>query len=287
MRLGDIPQITMTELSERYEALFFDAYGVLVHHDGCLPGALQLIARLNDQAKPYWILSNDASRLTTTTARRYRAMGLAIDEHRILNSGLLIAEYFRRYDLSGARCVVWGPTESEQLVRQAGGVLTPVSDAGDFDVLLICDEASELAVIESLDQLITALARKVRDHEAMHLVLPNPDLIYLRGPATYGVTAGSIALLIEAALERIAGSDASPRFDRLGKPHAPLFELALQRCATRNVVMIGDQLQTDIAGACRLGLDSAFVQTGVSALALDTELAEGLAPTYRLSGLVS
>ncbi len=57
-----IPEICMSALLERYKVLLLDAYGVLVHSTGALPGAAELIDRLNCTGKPYYILTNDASR---------------------------------------------------------------------------------------------------------------------------------------------------------------------------------------------------------------------------------
>ncbi len=81
-RVSDIPEVPAEVLVERYQALFLDAYGVLVHQTGPLPGARGFIEHLNAVAKPYWILSNDASRLTTTTAERYRSRAPDFGRHR-------------------------------------------------------------------------------------------------------------------------------------------------------------------------------------------------------------
>ena len=56
------------------------------------------------------------------------------------------------------------------------------------------------------------------------------------------------------------------RFTRLGKPNAPIFQEALRQAGTTDVVMVGDQLGTDILGANRLGIPSALVTTGLSSL---------------------
>jgi ribonucleotide monophosphatase NagD (HAD superfamily) len=50
----------------------------------------------------------------------------------------------------------------------------------------------------------------------------------------------------------------------VGKPHAPLFHAALRRAGGRNPLVIGDRLDTDIAGAAALGWDSLLVLSGVS-----------------------
>ncbi len=110
----------------------------------------------------------------------------------------------------------------------------------------------------------------------MHLLLPNPDLIYPKDARGFGITAGSIALIFEAALaQRYGGRAAGPaadrlRFCRLGKPNPPIFEEARRRAgplAASGLVMLGDQLGTDIAGAQACGIPSVLVLTGLSRLA--------------------
>ncbi len=284
MTHDDIPETTVGALAERYAALLLDAYGVLVHQHGPLDGGPELIERLNAAGKPYWIVSNDASRLIATTAARYRAMGLRIPEGRILNSGALLGPYFRKAGLEGARCAVLGPDDSVALVREAGGEVVPPSAEGAFDVLVVCDEEG-FPLRETLDAVLTALVAKAARGEPAHLVLPNPDLIYPSGPAAYGFTAGAIALLLEQALERVFGPREALRFSRLGKPHPPLLEEAIARAGSRDVVMIGDQLETDIAAAERVGIASALVQTGLSVARDRDGLLREIRPTYRLRSL--
>jgi glycerol-1-phosphatase len=47
-----------------------------------------------------------------------------------------------------------------------------------------------------------------------------------------------------------------------GKPEPPLFERALASAGGGRPLVVGDRLDTDIAGAARLGWDSALVLTG-------------------------
>jgi ribonucleotide monophosphatase NagD (HAD superfamily) len=118
------------------------------------------------------------------------------------------------------------------------------------------------------------------------LILPNPDLIYPRGERSFGIAAGGVALLFEAALRRRYPDRDDLVFVRLGKPHPHLYEEALERCGTRNVVMLGDQLETDICGANACGIDSVLVTTGISAPDFDA-IAEDALPTYWMSSIGS
>jgi ribonucleotide monophosphatase NagD (HAD superfamily) len=65
-----------------------------------------------------------------------------------------------------------------------------------------------------------------------------------------------------------------------GKPEPALFDEARTRSGARRPLMVGDRLDTDIAGARRAGIDSLFVLTGVSDV-IDLLQATGdLRPTY-------
>jgi len=275
-----VPETDVAALLRRYDVLLFDAYGVLVHSAGALPGAAGLVARLNTADKPYYILTNDASKLPTTAAARYQGYGLAIDAERIVTSGLLLEPHFAAHHLGGARCVVLGTDDSRHYVSRAGGEIVRPQES--FDVLVVADEFG-YPFLETVDQTLSGLFRAVDRQHAVQLVLPNPDLIY-PAPDGFGIAAGSIALMFEAALRLRYPHRSELRFTRLGKPHAAIFAEALRRTGTRNMVMVGDQLEADIGGAHDFGLDSALVDTGVNTPALAAGPTR-LHPTYLLRSL--
>ena len=241
-----VPRITIAELGERYDAILFDAYGVLVHSTGAMPGACDTIATLNQTGKAYAIITNDASKHPDAAAQRYRGFGLDISTDRILSSGLLLRRYFAKHGLLDATCAVLGTAGSRYFVEQAGGMVVPATE--DFDVLVIGDE-NGYPFVETVDAALSTVFRAVDGGRQVHLVLPNPDLIYPHGHGGFGIAAGSVALVIEAALRRRYPLRDDLVFDRLGKPHPELYESAIELLGSRNAVMIGDQLETDIAGA--------------------------------------
>jgi HAD superfamily hydrolase (TIGR01450 family) len=288
MTQNDVPSVTVAELISRYDVLLVDAYGVLVTHDGVLPGARRFVDHLHAAHKPFTILTNDASRSPERSAARYQKLGLAIDAEQIVTSGMLLAPYFQTHGLQGARCVVLGPEDSLEYVRAAGGRLVEAATADDADVIVICDERG-FSLLHTLDRLLTLLYRKLDAGEPMHLIVPNPDLVYPAGDHRYGFTAGAIALLFEEALRFRYPDRDDLGFVRLGKPHAAIFEEALRRSGTRNMVMIGDQLATDIRGALEFGIDSALVTTGLTRVRETGcgagRFAPGARPTYLLGSL--
>lgn len=273
--------VTADELIARYDVLLLDAYGVLVHSEGALPGAAQFIARLNRERHAYFILTNDAAKLPQTAARRYGSFGLEIAPERMITSGQLLETHFAEYGLNGMRTAVLGTADSVRYVENAGGAVVRADE--DFDVLVVADEAG-YPFLDTVDAVLTTLYAKLDRGERIALVQPNPDLVYPKAAGGYGIASGSVALVFEAALRVRYPQRNDLRFVTLGKPHAGLFREAQRRAGTRNMVMIGDQLETDIRGANDFGIDSALVGSGV--WLWTSSNAAGLPrPTYLLSSL--
>jgi len=276
-----IPEITAEELLGKYEALLLDAYGVLLHSAGPMPGAAAFVDRLNRSGKAYYLLTNDASRLPATWATRLRGFGLAIPQGRLITSGSLLKGYFAEQGLAGARCAVLGTEDSHRYVEEAGGRIGPATEP--FDVLVLADD-SGFPFFETVDAALTTLFRSVEAGKGVHLLLPNPDVIYPKGGDGFGFASGGVAAMFEAALRGRYPDRTDLAFVPLGKPASAIFGEARRRSGTRNLVMIGDQLGTDIAGARAFGIDAVWIATGVTASGVAT-VPETLRPTYRMVSL--
>jgi len=273
-----IQEVTIDELVDRYSALLFDAYGVLSYSVGALPGAVELINRLNRVGKPYYVLTNDASALPENRAARYSKVGLNVDAERIITSGSLLKRYFAENGLGGARCAVLGTEDSAEFVRRAGGEVVPATDR--FDALVVADQ-SGFPFEDGVNAVLTALFMMFDVGETPRLLLPNPDIVYPNDDG-FGMASGSVALIFEAAL-RQRYPERELEFEPLGKPNGAIFEAALELTGTRDMVMLGDTLETDIRGANAFGIASALVAGGVTP-------ADGLkgtvdVPTYWMRGL--
>ena len=275
-----IKDTTMQELIARYPVILFDSFGVLASSNAVLPGAVELIANLNAIGKTYFVLTNDASALPESRSENYAKLALNIKPEQIITSGSLLSRYFADENLQGLRCVILGPEDSVRYVQIAGGEVVPIG--ADFDAVVIGDQ-SGFPFLETMDQVMTDLFRKTDNGENVRLILPNPDLIYPDGDG-FGFASASIAMLLESALKLRYPERDDLHFIRLGKPHEAIFAEALRRSGTRDMVMIGDQLETDIKGANDFGLDSVLVGTGIAALDLSWA-PESLRPTYTLRSL--
>ncbi len=276
-------EIDVASLIDGYTCLLLDAYGVLLDQSGPLPGAAALIRHLNAIGKPYYILSNSASTLPERMAAALAEMGLPIPEHRLITAGLLLTPYFQGHGLVGGRCITLGTGDSLSYVARAGGTVVSPDTAGLVAAVIIADQAG-FPLLEALDDTLSVILRQLDRQEPIQLLLCNPDLIYPRAPGRFGFTAGGLAAMLEAVLgERYPAE--SYGFVRLGKPYHGMFAESVARAGTRDMVMIGDQLTTDVLGANRFGIDSVLTNTGLGIGSQPIPRDRRLAPKYRLRSL--
>jgi GNAT superfamily N-acetyltransferase len=87
------------------------------------------------------------------------------------------------------------------------------------------------------------------------LVATNADASYPAPGGELWPGAGAILAAVETASDT--------RATVVGKPNRPLFEAALGRVGTRNALMVGDRIETDIVGAGTVEVDAALVLSGV------------------------
>jgi glycerol-1-phosphatase len=251
------------DLLARYDGVLLDVYGVLMDATGPLPGARELVAELDRRALPYAIVTNDASRSPATYTARFARAGIAVAPDRFVTSGSLLPGYFRDHNLAGARTAVLGTADSVDYVRAGGGVPVALAPGVELDALAVCDDDG-YEFLPALEHALSAIVRAVAAGRRPALILPNPDIIYPKTDGELGFTAGAVALLLEAGLaRRFPGVELA--FVHLGKPEPHLFREASARLgiAPERLVMIGDQLETDIAGAAAAGVATALL-AGIS-----------------------
>jgi HAD superfamily hydrolase (TIGR01450 family) len=249
---------TTRALLDHYEGILLDVYGVLMDARGPLPGAAELLGYLEGHHRPYAIVTNDASRSPATYTARFARYGITVPPDRFVTSGSLLGGYT---PIRGRRTCVLGTDDSRAYAESGGAVVVGLGD--DLDALAVCDD-SGFDFLPGIETALNAVIRAVDAGRRPALVLPNPDLVYPKGGGELGFTAGAIALLVETALARrfpVLGL----RFDHLGKPEPHLFAEAARRLAIApdRLVMVGDQLETDIAGARAAGVATALL-AGVS-----------------------
>jgi len=255
----------MTISLAKYRYLIVDVDGVLRRSRQPLPGAGQFLPWIVQRGMDYRIVSNNSmsppERLRTTFAE----MGIITDEAHIITSATGTAWYLKRLAPQGGKVYIIG----EEGIRKAlldDGLFTLDDQQADFVVVAI----DRSFTYEKLARACTLIRNGAR------FIATNTDATY---PMEVGVIPGGGALV--AAVQVCA--ETKPIV--IGKPERILFDMALdQMGATREeTVVLGDRLDTDIAGALAAGMDSIMVLTGINSN--EDVLASPYKPTFIFNDL--
>ena len=280
--------IDIEAIFDHYDAVFFDAYGVLVDGIDALPNAEQLVNIMNASAMNYFIVTNDASKSIESLSNNFQSQGMRIPVERIVNSGSLISGYYRDEGLVGRPTLVLGTKDSRTYVSGSCAKILSLDSNSEPDVILFT-HSSPYDWESTLKHLLNLVSKRFKQKKPVRMVLPNTDFIYQDGKADFGMGAAAFVETLEEALMRLHGKHEVLRAAKLGKPHPPIFTEAMRRAGSNNVIMIGDQLETDILGANNVGLDSAVVTTGINKRSDPKEfkdMPDNLTPRYILTSLV-
>ncbi|MDB5128736.1 HAD-IIA family hydrolase [Mucilaginibacter sp.] len=264
---------------DRYEIIFFDAFGVLKNHSGLVPGIERTFDYLEAQKKEYYIVTNDASRSPGQLAQSYHNKGLyAVTADRIISSGMLTKEYLDLKVNDGIVAYL-GTADSAHYLESSGLHTLPVRDINSSNIdkvnLLVFMDDEGFDWCEDLNKTVNLLRKRT-----IPAIVANTDYAYPVLKNDVGIAIGGIAGMIEAIVGK--------QFIRFGKPDSQMFMFAYdlireyRNISKKEIVMVGDTLQTDIIGGNKFGLDTVLVLTG-NTQATDYQNrieATGIVPTY-------
>ena len=259
------PIVSVDFLFDRYDAIAFDSYGVLVDGIDPLPGAIELTDRLSAAGKPWLLATNDASRLTASRLEVMQGQGFGIEEDQVISAGSLLRRFFEERGVTGTRCIATGKGDAVEFVRLGGCEPIGLTPDDDISTSLAIAGITGYDWFEATSDMLSLIIRRMDAGNPLHLVVPNPDVLYPDGVNRFSIGPGGLAEMIETAASRCFGDDDAVKFTKLGKPYAPMFDAIKERLnGYKRVAFVGDQLHTDIAGANRAGLDSVLIRTGIT-----------------------
>ena len=228
------------------KAVISDMDGVLWLGDTPLPGLHPFFEHVQSRQIPYALATNNSMKAPADYVHKLAGFGLNVPESAILNSGLVTMIYLRRHFPPGTGIHVFGGDGIRTLVRQAGFTLT---DEGAAAVVVGLDYNLNYEKVKRAALLIRAGAQFVATNDDATIPIPE------------GLAPGGGSMV--AALRTATGREPDAT---MGKPHPPLFEAAMEFLGSdpAHTLMIGDRMNTDIAGAVRYGLRTALVLSGVA-----------------------
>jgi len=234
-------------------APLLDAYeNVILDLDGCVwvgtqptRGAADAIAALRAGGRRLAFLTNDSRRSPEEYVRKLWGVGVRASLAEVLTAGAAL-----QFALAGR------PQRQGAFVIGSPALHRHVAEAG-LRILNGSPRAERAEVVavgghDRLDygELRTATRALLADAE---LIAADRDRVY---PGEDGPQPGTGAIV--AALEFATGRRASI----VGKPERAMFAAALDRFGGGRTLVIGDGLDSDLAGAAALGLDGALVLSG-------------------------
>jgi HAD superfamily hydrolase (TIGR01458 family) len=249
--------------------ILFDMDGVLYNSETLIPGASDAIRLLCDRSIPHLFVTNTTSRSRAVLGQKLAAFGIPGGADRILTPPLAAAEWLRAQP---------NPGPAALFVRDAA--------RPDFDGLpLLPDDAERGADYVIIGDLGTRWDFRTLNR-AFRLLHHNPQAVLIAlGMTRYWMSADGIALdtaPFVAALQHATGC--VPMV--FGKPAANFFHAAAARLELppADVVMVGDDIETDVRGALAAGLRGVLVRTGKFN---PRDLLEGVQPTAVIDSISS
>ncbi len=268
------------EVVKQYKVVFFDAYGVLRRHQGIMDGVKDMLEFLKKEGIEFYIITNDASRAPELMAKVYQEEGIdIIQADNMISSAMISAEFLKENVHPGSKVAYLGRETSAYFIRQSDLIPVKIENLEEKDyeglgaVVLFDDSGYEFK--DGINKTLNV----IRNTDAP-VVLANPDLIYPVTDDEFAIAIGSLSNMLENVSNR--------KFFKFGKPGVRIFEYAFEKVnkkrkiAKRDVLMVGDTLDTDIIGGNVFGIDTALVLSG-STLPNQAEnmiLNKGILPTH-------
>lgn len=258
-------------LCESHDLAALDLDGVVYISKEAVPGAPEHIAAAGERGVHVAFVTNNAARPPASVAEHLRELGVSAADEDVVTSAQAAARLISQELAPGAEVYVIGGEGLELALREQG--LEPVTRLDPRPQAVAQGYGPQMPW-----QRVVEGAILVR--EGLPWFATNTDTTI---PTAQGVGPGN------GALVELVARFAEREPVVAGKPEPALLEETLLRVGGERPIFVGDRLDTDIAGAQRVGWDSLLVLTGVTGLDELVAAAPEERPTYLhpdLAGLV-
>ena len=241
---------SLLEVASDFDAIVLDQWGVL--HDGTAPypNAVDALTTLHAKGTRLAVLSNSGKRSAPNAKRIYDVGFPEGIFELVMTSGEAL---WRDVSNGTIKETLFFPIERAQgdAEHWAKGLEIDLSASPeDAEAFLLMGLPDGQSVVEWAPILSLALA-----HE---------KTVYCSNPDRASPRKGGYTVVSPGALAH-AHSDEGGLVEFYGKPHRPVFTALELALGTENLLMVGDSLEHDIAGAHEAGWATALIQNGLYA----------------------
>ncbi len=254
-------EVSAGPLAETHDLLMFDLDGVVHINGRAIQGVAEHIHRLRTRGAHVAFVTNNASRTPVQVAEAMARAGVPAETTEIVTSAQAAARILVEAHGVGAKVVLLGGEGLKEALLEEG--LVPDSDPQGA-VAVVSGYGPDVRWKD-----VMRVAALVRD--GLPYVGCNGDLTT---PMPYGLAPG------HGALAGVIGRFAGVEPVIAGKPERSLMEETVRRVGGQRALMVGDRLDTDIAGAHAIGASSLLVLTGVTQLMELAAATPGRRPMY-------
>lgn len=231
-------------ISDRYQGFVVDLDGVVFEGDEPLREAVGFLKRARRAKRPVVFATNNSTQTPNEWIERFQEAKVKVSPDHVVTSATATAALLSAEP--PPRCFVIGEPGLIAALLEAG--IQIVEEPGHADTVVVGWDG--YLTYEKLAGAASAIRRGAR------FVGTNPDVVL---PSPDGPVPGNGATL--AYLR--AATNVAPEV--VGKPQASLFELARERLDVDGAVLVvGDQVETDLAAAAKMGWDTALALSGLS-----------------------
>tara|TARA_B100000029_G_C17542968_1_gene947390 strand:- start:922 stop:1740 length:819 start_codon:yes stop_codon:yes gene_type:complete len=231
----------VSEVQDKYECFFIDLWGVVHNGIELYPGAIEVLEKLNKLKKRFVLMSN-APR-PSKSVQKY-LLNLKMKEifiNNVFTSGEAALEILKN-NVYGKKFYHLGPERDKDLLEGFENNKTSLEK---------CEFILCTGLFDNKKNSLEYYKILLKNFKKIKMICTNPDLIVHRG-SQVEYCAGSVAKIFE----QIGGSVVY-----VGKPYPDIYNFCKRE--NEKVLVIGDNIRTDIKGANNMKFDSLFITQGI------------------------
>ncbi|WP_321284928.1 TIGR01458 family HAD-type hydrolase [uncultured Vibrio sp.] len=230
----------MEERQNKIHGVLLDLEGVLFVGEQVIEGAIEVVEYLQTQRIPFRFMTNTTTKSRNSIAEKMQKMGFKVQAENILTAAYAAKHYLEQKENVSCYLLVADEVKNEFAGFQQSEQHPDVIVIGDIG------PAWNYELINRVFQMVMSGSELIALHKGK----------YWQTALGLQVDIGAFV----AGIEYVTNKQAVV----IGKPSSAFFDAGVDAlgCERKRIVMIGDDIESDVGGAQRAGIMGALVKTG-------------------------